>query len=615
MSWLNPPVTKSTVKLSKSDFYKRKEIFLEFIYYVFDSLLIPLVRSNFHVTESNIHRNRLFYFRHDIWRSFTEPAMSKLKLAMLEEIRADKARRLLDARSLGFSQIRLLPKQAGFRPIMNLRRRTTKLQNGRVLLGRSINSVMAPVFNMLSYERAKQPTKLGSALFSVGDMYPKLKTFKTNLQSLGKEATPLFFAKLDVQSCFDTIPQRRVVRLMEQLASEDEYRIARHAELKPSDLHHQAAFLALAPKPARKFVATARAAADFTAFDQVLKIGPALGKKNTIFVDSVVQTSQIKEKLLDLLEEHVERNVIKIGKKFFRQKEGIPQGSVLSSLLCSFFYAELERECLGFLDGRDGVLLRLVDDFLLITTNKGHAERFLGIMHDGSEKYGVRVNPGKSLVNFDTVVGGLRIPRLTGGMKFPYCGNLIDTKTLEITKDRDRRKGTVMADSLTVELSRAPGRTFHRKALNAFKIQTHVMFLDTTFNSQRTVLSTIYQNFMEAAMKFYRYAKCLPSARRPQPSLMIKTISDLVELAIGLIRSKHKNHGGQGYKCAVGRVQVQWLAAMAFRSVLGRKQSCYEEVIAWLDAMIASCRRGLVNERLMEGVADEGQRVFSGFKY
>ncbi|SLM33959.1 telomerase reverse transcriptase [Lasallia pustulata] len=614
--WLASPNTKSTIKISQSDFRKRKEIFLEFIYYVFDSLLIPLVRSNFHVTESNVHRNRLFFFRHDVWRALTEPAMSNLKLTMFEEIRTDKARRLLDARPLGFSQIRLLPKQTGFRPIMNLRRRSTKLQNGKVLLGRSINSVMAPVFNMLSYEKTKQPDKLGSALFSVGDIYPKLKSFRARLQGLGKEGKPLFFAKVDVQSCFDTIPQRRVVRLMEQLATEDGYRIARHAEIKPSENHNQDAFVGYASKPARKFVANARAATDFTNFDQVLKTGLAVGKKNVVFVDGVVQTFQDKEKLLDLLEEHVEGSVVKIGKKFFRQKQGIPQGSVLSSLLCNFFYAELERECLGFLEDHTSVLLRLIDDFLLITADKEHAERFLGIMHDGSEKYGTRVNPGKSLVNFKTSVGGVHIPRFTGGKGFPYCGNLIDTKTLEITKDRDRRKITVMADSLTVELSRAPGRTFHRKALNAFKIQTHAMFFDTTFNSLSTVLSTIYQNFVEAAMKFYRYAKCLCKHRRPQQSLMIKTIHDLVNLAFVLIKSKHKNPRVQGYQCAINRLQIQWLASTAFRTVLGRKQSNYDEVITWLDSLIASCRPRVAKDQLMmQRVVDEGKRVFSGFKY
>ena len=433
-----------TAKISQSDLRKRKQIFLELIYYVFDSLLIPLVRSNFHVTESNIHRNRLFFFRHDIWRALTEPAISNLKLNMFEEIQTDKARRLLDARPLGFSQIRLLPKETGVRPIMNLRRRITKLQNGKVVLGRSINSVMAPVFNMLSYEKAKQPDKLGSALFSVGDIYPKLKGFKARLQGLGEAEKPLFFVKVDVQSCFDTIPQRRVVRLMEQLASEDGYRIARHAEIKPSEHHNHGVSAGIAPKPARKFVADARAATDFTNFDQVLNTGPAVGKKNVVFVDSVVQTFQDKGKLLDLLEEHVERNVVKIGKKFFRQKQGIPQGSVLSSLLCNFFYAELEREHLGFLKDHNSILLRLIDDFLLITADEEHAKQFLEVMHEGSEKYGIRVNPGKSLVNFEASINGVKLPRLTGGTRFPYCGNLIDTKILEVTKDRERRKGTGM---------------------------------------------------------------------------------------------------------------------------------------------------------------------------
>lgn len=34
----------------------------------------------------------------------------------------------------------------------------------------------------------------------------------------------------------------------------------------------------------------------------------------------------------------------------FRQKTGIPQGSKISSLLCSFFYAVLEKDHLGFVN-------------------------------------------------------------------------------------------------------------------------------------------------------------------------------------------------------------------------------------------------------------------------
>ena len=355
---------------------------------------------------------------------------------MFEEMDTARARKLLDARTIGFSQIRLLPKNNGVRPIMNLRRRVTQLQNGKVVLGRSINSVMAPVFNMLDYEKRRQPSGIGSAIFSVGKIHPKLKAFRERLELNRSGSKLLHFAKCDVQSCFDTIPQKRVVKLLEQVATQEEYRIGRHAEIKALESHGYGIGTV---KPARKFIASARASANFAQFDKAVEEEFAKGKKNTVFVDTVVQTAQKRDNLLDLLEEHVERNVVKIGKKFFKQKAGIPQGSVLSSLMCSFFYAELEKEFFGFLDDNESILLRLIDDFLLITTNKAHANMFLQIMHSGIEKYGVQVNPEKSLVTFDATINGSAITRLAGGTAFPYCGTRIDIKTLEITKDRDRR--------------------------------------------------------------------------------------------------------------------------------------------------------------------------------
>jgi telomerase reverse transcriptase len=141
-------------KMSVSDFEKRKQLFAEFVYYVFDSFLIPLVRSNFYVTESNVHRNRLFYFRHDVWRTISEPAMAALRRSMFEELDTEKARKRLTARQFGFSHIRLLPKAVGFRPITNLRRRPQYWQNGKRVLGRSINSFMVPAFRVLNYEKA-----------------------------------------------------------------------------------------------------------------------------------------------------------------------------------------------------------------------------------------------------------------------------------------------------------------------------------------------------------------------------------------------------------------------------------------------------------------------------
>lgn len=436
---MKPPNVADRAAVSQSDQKKRTEIFLELIYYIFDSLLIPLIRSNFHVTESSAHSNRIFFFRHDVWRAFSEPALTNLKLSMFQEIEMEKAKSILDARSLGFSQIRLLPKETGVRPIMNLRRRVMKMMNGKIILGRSINSVLAPVYNMLNYERAIQLDKASSALFSVGDIYPRVQIFKNRLQQSLPPGKSLYFVKVDVKSCFDTIPQHRAIGIIEKLVSEDEYSIARHAEIKPPDSHRYNPGIGTPVKPTRKFIAKARALHDFSDFGHIVNTDLARGKKNTIFVDSVVRNLQNKDKLLDLLEEHVERNIVKIGKKFYRQKEGIPQGSVLSTLLCSFFYEELEKECLDFLTQGENLLLRLIDDFLLITTDKEHARSFLQLMHDGIESYGVKVNPGKSLANFEITINEEVIPRLMG-TRFPYCGTVIDTKSLELSKDRERRR-------------------------------------------------------------------------------------------------------------------------------------------------------------------------------
>ncbi|KAL9099832.1 MAG: hypothetical protein Q9163_004720 [Psora crenata] len=634
ISWLTPPST-TRKKTALSDMKKRQEIFLEFLYYVFDSLLIPLIRSNFHVTESNVHQNRLFYFRQDVWRALTEPAMTNLKLSIFEEVPVSKAKKMLDARLPGFSQIRLVPKADGLRPITNLRRRVTKLQNGKIALGRSINSVMAPVFSVLDLEKKQQPDRLGNALFSVGDIYPKLRMFRNRLKATGAECHPLYFAKCDAKSCFDTIPQGKVVKLVEQIPSDDAYRIARHAEIKSIKTylcrknHNQSTY-----NPARRYISVARSAADFLEFDKFIAHGRAVGKRYTIFVDSIVQQNHNKEKLLDLLEQHVQSNLVKIGKKFFRQKAGIPQGSVLSSLLCTFFYAELEKEYFGFLDDDESILLRLIDDFLLITTNKEHAKRFMQIMHDGVDKYGVHVNLAKSLTNFTMATNGLQVPQWPNPILFPYCGNIINTVTLEITKDRERRKGTTLADTLTVELSKTPGRIFYRKAVNAFKIQMHKMLFDTNFNSLTTVLSTIYQSFTVTAMKYYRYVKSMTSGAKPHSDLLISEFRGtsspifLRTTCLGYTMPQHlrqpRTDAGathtavrnSDYHCAVSKRQVTWLASKAFRHVLGRKQSRYGEVLIWLDITIDQAMPDSGKELLkLNRIARRGGGVFREYKY
>jgi telomerase reverse transcriptase len=361
--------------------------------------------------------------------------MAKLKEVMFEEVKGADAARMLDARALGFSQVRLLPKGKVMRPITNLRKRT--LGTGRSkILGPSINSVLSPLHSMLKLEKEMNPSRLGATMFSVNDIYGRLKAFK---EGLGNSSHKLYFAKVDVRAAFDTLPQDAVLSLMGSIPSQDEYIIAKHVEVKPGELEMSGPG-AKVPKPIRRWLSSALVESGPETFPGRLEDQLGRKSKNTVFIDRAVRSTHPTGQLLALLRQHVSQNLIKIGKKFYRQKRGIPQGSVLSAILCNYFYADLEAHHLDFLDGAGCLLMRLIDDFLLITTDRAKAVRFVEIMHGGLPEYGVEINPQKTLVNFDMVMGQEPVGKLADRQWFPYCGTVINCKTLEITKDSEKRR-------------------------------------------------------------------------------------------------------------------------------------------------------------------------------
>ncbi|KAM5471139.1 Telomerase reverse transcriptase [Microsporum audouinii] len=623
VSWLSPDGSTDK-KPCLSDTRKREEIFHEFIYYIFDSLLIPLVRSNFYLTEASVYKNRLFYFRHDVWKHLSEPVMADLKLSVFQDIKRSKAERLLNGESLGYSNIRLLPKATGARPITNLRRRPTlrkAWKTGTPMLGSSINTQLAPLFHVLNYERTQSPENVGSSLPSTAAMYPRLKKFKEEITTRGGGSLtgPLYFVKLDVQACFDTIPQTRLMQLVDKLVVDDAYRVSKHVEFhlnhnsgpRPAvvkqECHHSInKSTSSANKPRRKFVARAAAFDDFQPVYDAVSSTSTPGQCNrggagtgTVYVDLGSRRMHTRGELLALLEKHVRNNLIKIGKRYYRQKRGIPQGSVISSILCSFFYGEHELERLAFLrdPGTHALLMRYVDDYLLITTDRQLAERFLQVMLDGDEEFGISVAPEKTLINFDAEVNGRHLPRLESSL-FPYCGTLIDTRSLALSRDRqspnnshnNNSNSVNIRDSLTVDSTRTPGQTFTRKALAAFRLQTHAMFLDTKHSSSSVVLANLFRNFMECAMKTCAYW-CAMKQRQTSSStrLLTFTISSLLAYGACFIRSRSAG-GLIDFECNITHRQVRWLGAMAFRRVLGRKQTRFKEVLRWLDGLLRDCK-------------------------
>ena len=302
----------------------------------------------------------------------------------------------------------------------------------------------------------RNPDRLGSSLFSVGDIYQRIKAFKSEL---GEGQHKFYFAKVDVQAAFDTIPQDAMIELVKRIPRQSHYKMSKHAEVA---LLESTSSNKADAKATKRWHTVAKADDDSRTFLERIESSLASKKKNTIFISSAVQKAHTTSNLLGLTTAHIEQNLVRVGKKYYRQKTGIPQGSILSSTLCNYFYADLERNHLSFLQQgkNDCLLLRLIDDFMLITTDESKANLFVGVMHRGLPQYGVAVNAEKSLASFPLTVQGTTVPRSGDGRPFPYCGLLIDCETLAVTKQRDGPKSA--SSSKQSPHSRANPPFFHR---------------------------------------------------------------------------------------------------------------------------------------------------------
>lgn len=200
-----------------------------------------------------------------------------------------------------------------------------------------------------------------------------------------------------------------------------------------------------------------------------------------------------KEKLLNTLTEHLKQNVLQFKKKFYLQKVGIPQGSILSNLLCSFYYGHMENNilfpfikrisdsekrrlstgnyCLDSPNTADSfedpssvspkyMLLRFIDDFLFISNSEKLAQAFFTRLHRGFRAYNCNMNEDKFGLNFDV---GQRSNHQSkrfyvgeyGASFMRWCGLLINSCTLEVQADYTRYcyfKSSLVTYTFIVEL-------------------------------------------------------------------------------------------------------------------------------------------------------------------
>uniref|UniRef100_A0A8C4K1Q2 Telomerase reverse transcriptase n=1 Tax=Dromaius novaehollandiae TaxID=8790 RepID=A0A8C4K1Q2_DRONO len=537
----------------------REELLAKFLYWLMDTYVVELLRSFFYITETMFQKNMLFYYRKLIWGKLQNIGIrnhfAKVHLRALssEEFEAIHQKKNVPMAS----RLRFIPKPNGLRPIVKV----SSVVEARAFSKESrekkvhhYNTQLKNLFSVLNYERTINTSFLGSSVFGKDDIFKIWKKFVTKVLQSDGEIPHFYYVKVCLHpSMFKLIPQ----------LSGTEFSVAFVIYF----------FILIQVSTFNDFMP------DMKQFVSQLQESDSL--QNAIVVEQSLSFNETSSSLFTFFLQMLHNNILEIGRRYYLQCCGIPQGSILSTLLCSLCYGDMENKLLCGIQ-QDGVLIRLIDDFLLVTPHLTQARTFLRTLATGIPEYGFLINPNKTVVNFpvDDIPGCSKFKQLPDCRLIPWCGLLLDIQTLEVYCDYSSYTGTSIRSSLSFNSSRTAGKNMKYKLITVLKLKCHCLFLDLQINSLRTVFINIYKIFLLQAYRFHACVLQLPFNQqvRNNPYFFLRIISETASCCYSILKAKNAGIplGNKGATGVFPSEAAEWLCYHAFTVKLANHKVVYK---------------------------------------
>uniref|UniRef100_A0A8C2PCR6 Telomerase reverse transcriptase n=1 Tax=Capra hircus TaxID=9925 RepID=A0A8C2PCR6_CAPHI len=218
----------------------------------------------------------------------------------------------------------------------------------------------------------------------------------------------------------------------------------------------------------------------------------------------------------------------------------------------------------------------------------------------GVPEYGCQVNLRKTVVNFPVepgALGGVAPLQLPAHCLFPWCGLLLDTRTLEVHGDHSSYARTSIRASLTFTQGFKPGRNMRRKLLAVLQLKCHGLFLDLQVNSLQTVFTNVYKIFLLQAYRFHACVLQLPFSQPvgSSPAFFLQVIMDTASRGYTLLKARNAGAslGARGASGLFPSEAAHWLCLHAFLHKLARHRATYNRLLGTLRIAQARLRRQL----------------------
>eukprot|EP00474_Spongospora_subterranea_P007041 CRZ07499.1 hypothetical protein [Spongospora subterranea] len=565
-------------KGGKSAAIANQKLIFHLFRWLFIDYFVPVLRCFFYATETEPYRNRILFYRLEVWSRIEKIAMDALCDSQLRPL-PSTSRSLL-----GFSRLRILPKSNGIRPIVNCSYKHVHTTTwGKK--SSSVNGALKIPLSTLNFECQADPLTTGCSSVGYDSVHIRLLPFIEGLRKIiisGGTVPKVYMVATDITRCFDSIQRAKVMDIVQRVLKESDYFV-----------HKWVTMLATHSNGSSKMVRKQfqREALPAELLPQIDQFAKKLSKNKNIVYNEIASVDMFsRSDIIEIIKDHIYNTTVEFNGQVFQQTCGIPQGSVLSSLLCSLYLADLEKQQLrpqmGFADQdwmwsdslSSGILLRHVDDFLLLTTSKSSAEAFLFSMERGFTEYQCAINTSKTRTNF--------LPDLktnTVNHIVPWCGLLFDSQRLvSLRSDYSKFVSTPhISDALSFR--RTTGKQcakFLELFLRHFvQVKTHPLLLDPRINPKHIVALNVHQIFQFAALKLYSWLAQL--GKRVNLTFADTAFQNLLVVFHQIRKRRCSN-----CPFTLSLNEVKWLALRAFKQVLLRKQTRFRPVIEKINSAL-----------------------------
>uniref|UniRef100_A0A3B3D5U9 Telomerase reverse transcriptase n=1 Tax=Oryzias melastigma TaxID=30732 RepID=A0A3B3D5U9_ORYME len=513
-----------------------------------DGFVVGLVRACFYATDSVGQKSTIRLYRQEVWNELQDLAFrGHVAKGQMEELTPDQVASL--PKDTIISQLRFIPKTDGMRPITRVIRADLNTRLHHWCIRDLMDLLQACVRSM--------PSLLGSTVWGLTDIHKVLSSLAPAQKAKPQQ---LYFVKVDVSGAYESLPHDKLKQVMSEALSpiqEQVFAIRHYAKIwRDSQEDVKKAF-------AKQVDFSEGDLGSSTMENFTMALQQSSNVHHSVLVEQASTSNLQGKDAVQVFMQMLSGTVVQYENKTYR----IPQGSVVSSLLCCLCYGHMERVLFRDLTKNSRCLMGLVDDFLLITPDLNQAHTFLRVLLAGASEFGdaftdVRVLPSHCL--------------------FPWCGLLLDTQSLDVYKDYSSYAGLSLRYSLTLGSTHLAGQQMRRKLMSILRLKCHPLFLDLKTNSQESVYKNIYKLVLLHSCRFHVCAQSLPFSQTVanNPSYFLQMIWDMVRYADTLIRRCNRGLV-LGDKAQTGSIQyeaVKLLFCLCFLLVLSKHRPVYRDL-------------------------------------